>query len=149
MRHRKKGYKLGRSTAHRQATMANLSAALFKYKHIKTTTAKAKATRTFSEKLITLAKKPSVHTRRLALKKLKNKKKIMNILFEDIAPQYVDRPGGYTRVIKLGPRPGDNADMAIVELVGYDMAKKKKEKAKEREEKKEEEEKKKRMRGRG
>lgn len=147
MRHRKKGYKLGRNTAHRQATMANLAAALFKYKHIKTTVAKAKAVRTFSEKLITLAKEPSVHARRLALKKLKNKKKIMNILFEDIAPQYVDRPGGYTRVIKLGQRPGDNADMAIIELVGYDMAKKKKEKAKEKEEKKEEEEKKKRMRG--
>lgn len=146
MRHRKKRFKLGRSTAHRKALLANLAASLFKYKHIKTTTAKAKAARTFSEKLITLAKKPSVHTRRLALKKLKNKKKAVKILFDDIAPQYTDRPGGYTRVIKLGPRPGDNADMAILELVGYDMATKKKERAKKKEEKKEEDEKKKRMR---
>jgi len=146
MRHRKKRFKLGRNAAHRQAMLANLAASLFKYKHIKTTTAKAKAARTFSEKLITLAKKPSVHTRRLALKKLKNKKKAMKILFDDIAPQYTDRPGGYTRVIKLGPRPGDNADMAILELVGYDMATKKKERAKKKEEKKEEDEKKKRMR---
>ncbi len=149
MRHRKKGYKLGLKAAHRQATIANLAAALFKYKHIKTTEAKAKAARGFSEKLITLAKNPSVHTRRLALKKLKNKKKVIKILFEDIAPQYIDRPGGYTRVIKLGPRQGDNADMAILELVGYDMAKKKKEKAKKKEKQKEEEEKKKRMRGKG
>ncbi len=146
MRHRKKRFKLGRDAAHRQAMLANLAASLFKYKHIKTTTAKAKAARTFSEKLITLAKKPSVHTRRLALKKLKNKKKAVKILFDDIAPQYTDRPGGYTRVIKLGPRPGDNADMAILELVGYDMATKKKERAKKKEEKKEEDEKKKRMR---
>ncbi|MEJ2626956.1 MAG: 50S ribosomal protein L17 [bacterium] len=147
MRHRKKEYKLGRNTAHRQATLVNLAIALFKYKHIKTTVAKAKAARVFSEKLITLAKKPSVHTRRVALRKLKNKKKAIKILFDDIAPQYADRPGGYTRVVKLGSRLGDNADMAILELVGYDMAKKKKEKAKEKEEKKEEEEKKKRLRG--
>jgi len=146
MRHRKKRFKLGRNAAHRQAMLTNLAASLFKYKHIKTTTAKAKAARIFSEKLITLAKNPSVHTRRLALKKLKNKKKAVKVLFDEIAPQYTDRPGGYTRVVKLGPRPGDNADMAILELVGYDMATKKKERAKKKEEKKEEEEKKRRMR---
>lgn len=137
MRHRKKRFKIGRDSAHRKATLANLSIALFKYKHINTTEAKAKATRQFAEKLITRAKKQTVHARRTVLKKLRNKE-ALKILFDDIAPQYSDRPGGYTRVIKLGQRAGDSASMAILELVGYDMAKKKK-KEKAKKKKKEEE----------
>lgn len=138
MRHRKSVIKLGRTAAHRKATLANLSAALFERKHIKTTETKAKATRSFSEKLITLAKKGSLHARRYALKQLRHKR-IVKILFDEIAPQYADRPGGYTRVIKIGQRQGDGAHMAVVELVGFETASKKKrekEKAKEAETKK-------------
>ena len=131
MRHRKSVKKLGRTTAHRKATLTNLTAALFERKHIKTTEAKARETRRISEKLITLAKKGTLHARRLALKEL-CRKKIVKILFDEIAPQYSDRPGGYTRVIKLGQRAGDGASMAIVELVGYETASKKK-KAKDKE----------------
>jgi len=131
MRHRKSVKQLGRNAAHRKATLSNLSGALFERKHIKTTEAKAKETRRVSEKLITLAKKDTVHARRIALKKLRHKK-IVNILFNDIAPQYTDRMGGYTRVIKLGQRSGDGARMAVLELVGFEMASKKK-KAKEKE----------------
>jgi len=138
MRHRKSVIKLGRTAAHRKATLANLSAALFERKHIQTTEAKAKATRSFSERLITLAKKGSLHARRYALKRLRHKR-IVKILFDEIAPQYADRPGGYTRVIKIGQRQGDGAHMAVVELVGFEAASKKKrekEKAKEAETKK-------------
>ena len=143
MRHRKAVTKLGRTAAHRKATLANLSAALFERKHIKTTEAKAKATRRFSERLITLAKKQTLHARRLALRKLRQKR-IVKILFDDIAPQYADRPGGYTRIIKLGQRPGDGARMAVLELVGYETAsKKKKEKDKAKEAKADSKEKKK------
>jgi large subunit ribosomal protein L17 len=109
--------------------MANLSASLFKSKHIKTTTAKAKATRRYSEKIITLAKKDSVHARRIAFKHLRNKTAVQ-ILFDEIVPQYKNRNGGYTRVIKLGQRHGDGAEMAVLELVDFEMATKKK-KAKE------------------
>ncbi|MBN2029858.1 50S ribosomal protein L17 [bacterium] len=133
MRHRNAIKKLGRTTTHRKATMANLSTALFERKHVRTTVAKAKAVRSYSEKLITLAKKETLHARRLALRKL-GQKQIVKILFEEIAPNYSDRPGGYTRIIKLGQRAGDGAEMAIIELVGYEMAsKKKKEKEKEKE----------------
>jgi len=138
MRHRKSVIKLGRTAAHRKATLANLSAALFERKHIKTTEAKAKATRRVSERLITLAKKGSLHARRLALRQLHHKR-VVKILFDEIAPQYADRPGGYTRVIKIGQRPGDGARMAVIELVGFETASKKKrekDKAKEAETKK-------------
>lgn len=125
MRHRKAVHKLGRTASHRKAVLANLSAALFERKHIQTTEAKAKAARQFSEKLITLAKKETVHARRIAYKRLRQKK-IVQILFDEVAPQYAERNGGYTRVIKLGQRQGDGAKMAILELVGYEMASKKK-----------------------
>ena len=131
MRHRKSVKKLNRTASHRKAVLANLSAALFERKHIKTTEAKAKETRRVSEKLITLAKKDTVHARRIALKKLHHKK-IVHILFHEIAPQFSDRNGGYTRVIKLGQREGDGARMAVLELVGFEMASKKK-KAKDKE----------------
>ncbi len=137
MRHRNAIKKLGRTATHRKATMANLSVALFERKHIRTTVAKAKAVCIYSEKLITLAKKETLHARRLALRKL-GQKQVVKILFEEIAPNYSNRPGGYTRIIKLGQRAGDGAEMAIIELVGYEMAsKKKKEKEKEKEAKSE------------
>ena len=139
MRHRNSVKKLGRTASHRKATLANLSAALFEQKHIQTTVAKAKATRSYSEKLITLAKRETLHAKRLALKKLKQRR-IVKILFEEIAPRYIDRAGGYTRVVKLGQRMRDGAPMAVIELVGYEMAskkKKEKEKAKEKEKEKE------------
>jgi large subunit ribosomal protein L17 len=140
MRHRKSGRKLNRTTAHRKATLANLSAALFERKHIKTTEAKAKETRRVAERLITLAKKDSIHARRLALKQLRHKR-IVKILFDDIAPQYTDRSSGYTRVVKLGQRSGDGARMAVLELVGYEMASKKKKEKEKREKEKEKKEK--------
>jgi large subunit ribosomal protein L17 len=125
MRHRKAVDKLGRTAPHRKATLANLSTALFLRKHIRTTEAKAKATRRFSERLITLAKKQTLHARRLAARKLRNKEAV-KVLFDEVAPQYTERGGGYTRVIKLGQRLGDGAHMAVLELVGFEAASKKK-----------------------
>ncbi|MBN2414218.1 50S ribosomal protein L17 [bacterium] len=125
MRHRKTVHKLGRTAAHRKALLANLSMALFKQKHIKTTEAKAKAARQFTEKLITLAKKETVHARRIAYSRLRDRKTVQ-LLFDEIAPRFADRNGGYTRVIKLGQRHGDAAPMAILELVGFETASKKK-----------------------
>jgi large subunit ribosomal protein L17 len=125
MRHRKSVKKLGRTAAHRNATLSNLSATLFERKHIKTTEAKAKAARQYSERLITLAKKETLHARRLVLRRLKHKR-IVKILFDEIVSQYADRNGGYTRIVKLGRRAGDGASMAVLELVGYEMASKKK-----------------------
>ncbi len=134
MRHRKAGRKLGRTASHRKATLMNLSSALFERKHITTTEAKAKETRRIAEKLITLAKKDTVHARRIAVKFLRHRDTV-RVLFNDIAPQYTERPGGYTRVIKLGQRNGDGAHMAVLELVGFDTAVKKKKAKEETEEK--------------
>ena len=125
MRHRKTIHKLGRTSAHRKATLANLASALFERKHIKTTEVKAKAAQQFSERLITLGKKGTLHARRVALIRLRNKR-IVHMLFDEIASHYEDRNGGYTRIIKLGQRHGDAAPMAILELVGFETAKKKK-----------------------
>ena len=111
MRHRKTVVKLGRTAAHRKATLTNLAIALILKKHIQTTVAKAKATRQVVEKLITLAKNDTMHSRRLAFKKL-NQKKVVQTLFDEIAPMFKDRTGGYTRVIKLGQRQGDGAAQA-------------------------------------
>ena len=124
MRHRKKVVRLNRTASHRKATMANMAMALFKSKHITTTEVKAKAARRYAERLITLGKKDTTHARRMAMKKLSNKE-CVHLLFEEIAPAYADRNGGYTRVIKLGQRHGDSASMAILELVGFEAAKKK------------------------
>ena len=114
MRHRKSGRKLGRTASHRKATLSNLSAALFERKHIKTTEAKAKETRRVSERLITLAKKQTVHARRLALRTLRQKD-VVQLLFDEIAPRYAERPGGYTRVIKS---PYDGSDVGQVAVAG-------------------------------
>jgi len=119
MRHLKAGRKLGRTASHRKATMANLAAALIEHKSIITTTPKAKEARGVVERLITFAKRGDLAARRRVLRTLRNKE-LVKELFEDIAPKYESRPGGYTRVIKIGNRKGDNAPMAVFELVGYE-----------------------------
>lgn len=118
MRHRVKGRKLGRSTPHRKATMQALSAALIKEHRIRTTVAKAKELRTFIEPLITTAKVDNVHNRRKAFSSLQNKEAVTE-LFETVGPAADGRPGGYTRVLKLGTRLGDSAEMAVIELVDF------------------------------
>ena len=118
MRHQKKGHRLGRTTPHRKRTLAALSNALIEHKRIKTTVAKAKALRPFIEPLITRAKSDTVHNRRQVFRRLQDKTAISE-LFGDVAEQVADRPGGYTRVIKLGQRFGDGTEMAMVELVDY------------------------------
>ncbi len=124
MRHRKNVAKLGRTAEHRKATLANLASALIEHRKIKTTHAKAKATQRFVEKLVTLAKKGDLNSRRLVLSRLRNKE-AMYLLFSEIAPTYVDRNGGYTRVIHLGRRFGDGAEMSLLEFVGFETVAKK------------------------
>ncbi len=116
MRHRKKGRKLSRSPSHRRATMRNMAAALFRHERIETTTARAKELRPFAERLVTLAKRGDLHARRLAAERLYDKE-VLGKLFSDIGPRFADRPGGYTRILKLGARRGDAADMSLIELV--------------------------------
>lgn len=118
MRHRVKGRKLSRTASHRMATLRSLSTALLKHKKIKTTLAKAKELRTFVEPLITKAKDNSVNSRRFIARHI-NDKDVVKELFSEIVEKIGDRPGGYTRVVKLGNRPGDGADVAIIELVDY------------------------------
>lgn len=144
MRHSVKGRKLGRTASHRSALLNALTTSLLKHKRIKTTEAKAKEARTFVEKLITKAKKNDLHVRRQVMS-LIHDKDVVNELFSEIIPKIGERPGGYTRVVKLGNRNGDAAAMAILELVDYnDVANKKAEenkakrelKAKDKEDKK-------------
>ena len=116
MRHRKSGRKLNRTSSHRQAMFKNMSASLFEHELIKTTVPKAKELRKVAERLITLAKIDSVANRRLAFARLRNKE-IVAKLFTELGPRYVERPGGYLRILKCGFRAGDNAPMAYVELV--------------------------------
>jgi large subunit ribosomal protein L17 len=142
MRHRNKTKKLGRTRAHRRATLRNLSMALVQHKQIKTTLVKAKVARSLIEKLITTAKQDTVAARRQAFKWLQNHQ-LVKKLFEEIAPTFADRNGGYSRVIKLGRRQGDGAELAILQLVGFEpvvvekTAEKKKKKKKAAPEKKE------------
>ncbi len=112
----KRGPRIGGSPSHQKHIMANMASDLFRHGRIRTTEAKAKALRPYAEKLITKAKAGDLHSRRQVLSTLRNKD-VTAYLFEDVAPRFVDRPGGYTRILKLGPRPGDNARMAIIELV--------------------------------
>ncbi len=119
MRHLKSGRKLGRTASHRKATLANLAAAVIEHKSIITTTPKAKEARAVVERLITFAKRGDLAARRRVLRTIRDKK-LVRELFEEIAPKYEDRAGGYTRVIKIGLRRGDNAKMAVFELVGYE-----------------------------
>ena len=118
MRHRVKGRKLGRTASHRKATLIALATALLKHKRIKTTLAKAKETRGFVEKLITKAKKGDLHAHKQVMDFIKDKETVKE-LFAEIVQKIGDRPGGYTRVVKLGNRLGDAAQMAIIELVDY------------------------------
>lgn len=122
MRHRKKGRKLGRTSAHRKRTLQALSAALIEHKRITTTIPKAKELRPFIEPLITRAKSDTEHNRRQVFRHLQNKAAIKE-LFDEIADRVGNRPGGYTRIIKLGSRTGDGAEMAMIELVDYNDVK--------------------------
>ena len=116
MRHKKKGRKLGRKVGNRKALLRNLACELIIHKKIKTTDPKAKELRSFIEPLITLAKKDSLHARRLVIKKIP-KKNVVRILFREIAPLFSARPGGYTRITKLGLRDNDRAPVSIIEFV--------------------------------
>jgi large subunit ribosomal protein L17 len=116
VRHRKKGRQLSRTRSHKKATLRNLATSLFLHERIETTTAKAKELRPFAERLITLARRGDVHSRRLAAMKIQDRD-VLGKLFDDIAPRYMERPGGYTRVLKLGNRKGDAAEMSLIELV--------------------------------
>ena len=118
MRHGKKIIKLGRKFAHRKAMLANMAVSLFEHKRITTTSTKAKALKIFVEPLITKSKNDTVHNRRLCFSKLRSKLGVQ-ILFDEISKRVADRPGGYTRIIKLGNRLGDNASMAMIELVDF------------------------------
>jgi len=118
MRHGKKFNHLGRKTAHRRAMLANMACSLIEHKRINTTVAKAKALKQFVEPMITKSKEDTTHNRRIVFRKLRQKEAVSE-LFRDVAVKVGDRPGGYTRIIKLGSRLGDSADMAMIELVDY------------------------------
>lgn len=117
MRHAKKKGKLSRDTAHRKSMMRTMSKQLIEHERIRTTQPKAKALKPEFEKLITLAKRGDLHARRQALSQLNQDKFVVHKLFEEIAPRYSSRPGGYTRIVKLGPRRSDSAEMVFIELV--------------------------------
>jgi len=130
MRHKVAFRKLGRITPHRIALLRNLATALFERERIRTTLMKAKELRPYAEKLITLAKREDdrAHTRRLASRDIKNPV-VLKKLFDDLGARFATRPGGYTRILRLGPRQGDGAEMAIVELIGSEWKPKQDEKA--------------------
>ena len=118
MRHGKKVNHLGRKTAHRKAMLANMACSLIEHKRINTTVAKAKALKQFVEPLVTKSKEDTTHNRRIVFSRLRQKDAVTE-LFKEVSVKVGDRPGGYTRIIKLGNRKGDNADMAMIELVDY------------------------------
>ena len=118
MRHGKKINHLGRKTAHRKAMLANMACSLIEHKRINTTVAKAKALKQFVEPLVTKSKEDTTHNRRIVFSRLRQKDAVTE-LFKEVSVKVGDRPGGYTRIIKLGNRQGDNADMAMIELVDY------------------------------
>ncbi|HMD57974.1 MAG TPA: 50S ribosomal protein L17 [Solirubrobacteraceae bacterium] len=117
MRHQKTRNKLSRDSAHRKALLMNLSKEIIEHERVRTTEAKAKAVKPEIEKLITLAKRGDLHARRQALSTLSQDKFAVHKLFVDIAPRYAERPGGYTRILKLGPRRSDSTEMVFIELV--------------------------------
>lgn len=118
MRHGKKTAKLGKKTAHRNAMLSNMACSLIEHKRINTTVVKAKALQVYVEPLVTKSKEDTTHNRRIVFSKLRQKEAVTE-LFRNVAPKVGDRPGGYTRIIKLGNRLGDNADMAMIELVDF------------------------------
>jgi large subunit ribosomal protein L17 len=120
MRHQRSGKKLGRDAAHRKALYSNLAGALIEHGRIKTTVTKAKAVKPIAEQMITLGRRGDLHARRQAVAFLRSKD-VVHRLFTDVAPRYRDRPGGYARIVKIGPRPGDAAEMAYLELVEEEL----------------------------
>jgi large subunit ribosomal protein L17 len=121
MKHRVAGRKLGRTAMHRVALLRNLSTELFRHERIRTTLMKAKELRPFAEKLITLSKRETLHARRLVLRDIHDGE-VVSKMFDTFSSRYAQRPGGYTRIVKLGPRRGDNAEMALIELIGAETA---------------------------
>jgi large subunit ribosomal protein L17 len=117
MRHQKTRNKLSRDSAHRKALLMNLTKEILEHERIKTTEAKAKAVKPEVERLITLAKRGDLHARRQALSALSQDKFAVHKLFEEVAPRYAQRPGGYTRILRLGPRRSDASEMVLIELV--------------------------------
>ena len=117
MRHQRNRYQLSRSASHRKALFMNLSREVINHERIKTTEAKAKVVKPEVERLITLAKRGGLHARRQALSELNQDKFVVHKLFDEIAPRYDARPGGYTRILKLGPRRSDSSEMVFIELV--------------------------------
>ena len=116
MRHQRTGKKLGRDSAHRRALYANLASELIEHERIKTTVTKAKAVKPIAEQMITLGRRGDMHARRQAVAFLRSKD-IVHKLFAELGPRFADRPGGYSRIVRLGPRPGDAAEMVYLELV--------------------------------
>ena len=129
MRHRKAGLKLNRTSSHRNAMFRNMVTSLFKYNRIRTTSAKAKELKRWADNLITLAKRGDLHARRHALS-IVREKEVVHKLFKEAEDRFNGSSGGYTRVIRLGARPGDAAPMSVVELVSFEMGKKKRERKK-------------------
>src|ERR1700712_4460094 len=117
MRHQRQRYQLSRSASHRKSLLMNLSKEVIEHERIETTQAKAKAVKPEIEKLITLAKRGDLHARRQALSTLSQDKFAVHKLFAEVAPRYAERPGGYTRILKLGPRKSDSTEMVFIELV--------------------------------
>jgi large subunit ribosomal protein L17 len=118
MRHQRSGKKLGRDPAHRKALYANLAGALIEHGRIKTTEAKAKAVKPIAEQMITLGRRGDIHARRQAIAFLRSQD-VVHKLFSEVAPRFADRPGGYSRIVKLGARQGDAAEMVYLELVDH------------------------------
>jgi large subunit ribosomal protein L17 len=116
MRHRAKGRQLSRTSSHKRALLNNMAASLFEHGRVVTTEAKAKELRPFAEKLITLARRGDLHARRLVQRRIKDRE-TLGKLFSEIGPRFAARPGGYTRILKMGHRPGDGADIARIELL--------------------------------
>ncbi len=116
MRHHRAGKKLGRDSAHRKALYSNLTGALIEHGRIRTTEAKAKAVKPIAEQLITLGRRGGIHARRQALAYLRSQD-VVHRLFSDVGPRFAERPGGYTRIVKLGPRRSDSTEMVFLELV--------------------------------
>ena len=136
MRHNAGYRKLGRTKEHRKALLRNLATDLFRHERLTTTLPKAKELRPYAEKLITLSRRDDLHSRRMVLEVIHDKG-VVKKMFDTLGPRFASRPGGYSRILKLGPRPGDGADMAIVELVGSEpVFKKQKEEKKARRDRK-------------
>ncbi len=121
MRHHRSGRKLGRDSAHRKALYANLTSSLIEHGRIRTTEAKAKAVKPIAERLITLGRRGDLAAHRQAVSFLRSKD-VVHKLFSDVAPRFAERPGGYSRIVKIGPRQGDAAEMVYLELVDHDPA---------------------------